>query len=174
MKTRIHSEPLPRSGDALLALFKRAMQLPSVVELVVNPTEFRVSRALEDDDEAVFPKETAGPDADFEHLMAKIAEADGLTEAAVDPTLNPYLVLRNVTEEITDDNARVVAIIAPRGPLFSDYFGLAEDTMPDSFMGIRVTYHDLVDRYPGKLVVLGGPTIYFNDATRAVIVDTGV
>lgn len=174
MKTRIHSEPLPRSGDALLALFKRSMQLPSVTEVVVTPTEFRVSRALEDDDEVVFPKETAGPDADLEHLLAKITSMDGLEEAVVDPRCNPYIILRNVTKTVTDRLLRVVALVVPRGPLFADYFGLEEGAMPDSFMGIRVTYHDFADRYPDKLVVLGGPTIYFNDATLAVIVDTGV
>jgi hypothetical protein len=174
MKIRIHTEPLPKSDDAVISLFKKALRLSAVMEIAVTPTEFRVSRTMDDDDsEPVFPKQITNITADLEFLLSKLDEMATLVNGVFLPTENPYAVLRSVTKQITDQRLGVVAIMAPSGFLFADYFGLEEGSKPEAFMGIRVIYHDL-PHYPDKLVVLGGPNTFVNDATYGVIVDPGV
>lgn len=170
-KLRTHSEPLPRSIDLIVALFKRVVQLPQVQEIRVTPDEFVVSRLMEEDDEAaVVPKTETKVDADIEYVLAKTE----LHEAPFDPGKHPYIALAEATERLTRDRLRVCGIMAPKGSLFADYFGLDEDSAPEAFMGIRVIYHNLEEKFPDKIVVFGGPTIYFNDASHGVIIDTGV
>lgn len=170
-KLRTHSEPLPRSIDQIIALFKRVVQLPNVMEIRVTPEEFAVSREMdEDDDQQVVPKTETKIDADVEYVLAKTE----LVESVFDPAQHPYVALAEATAKLTRDRLRVCGIMAPKGPLFADYFGLPEDELPEAFMGIRVIYHSLTDKFPDKIVVFGGPTIYFNDATHGVIIDTGV
>jgi len=172
MKLRTHNEPLPRSIDQIIALFKRAVQLPHVMEIRVSPEEFHVVREMEDDEEPVLPKSETKIDADIEYVLSRTVE--NLFEPEFDPARHPYVALRDATEHLSKDRLRVCGIMVPRGPLFADYFGLDEDAMPETIMGIRVIYHNLTDKYPDKIVVFGGPTVYFNDATHGVIIDTGV
>lgn len=169
-KLRTHSEPLPRSIDLIVALFKRVVQLPQVQEIRVTPEEFYVSRLMDNDEEPVVPKTETKIDADVEYVLAKTE----LYEAPFDPTKHPYIALAEATERLTRDRLRVCGIMAPKGSLFADYFGLDEDVVPEAFMGIRVIYHGLEEKFPDKIVVFGGPTVYFNDATHGVIIDTGV
>lgn len=171
-KLRTHSEPLPRSADQIISLFKRAIMLPHTMEIRITPEEFLLSRELEDDEEVVFPKSETKVDADIEYVLARTV--DNLYEPPFDPSRHPYIALQEATAHLAKDRLRVCGIMAPKGSLFADYFGLDEDEMPETFMGIRVIYHSLTDKYPDKIVVFGGPTVYFNDATHGVIIDTGV
>jgi hypothetical protein len=172
-KLRTHSETLPRGIDSVVSLFKRVMQLQNVMEIKVTPEEFIVIREMdEEDDGPVVPKAETSIDADAEHVLARLA--DNLVEPTFDPNRHPYVALHEATDRLSRDRLRVCGIMAPKGPLFADYFGLPEDTMPETFMGIRVIYHSLENKYPDKIVVFGGPTVYFNDASHGVIIDTGV
>lgn len=169
-KLKTHSEPLPRGTDQLVALFKRVVLLPHVVEIKVTPTEFLVVRDMgEDEDAPVVPKAETQVAVDVDAMLANIY----LMELEFDPERHPYIALHNATALLSRDRRVVCGIMAPEGPLMADYFGLPENEMPDTFMGIRVVYHDS-EKYPDKIVVVGGPTVYFNDATQGIILDTGV
>lgn|GEM_PF-4290388 len=162
-----HSEPLPRSNDGVIALFKRVLQLSAVTEIKVTVDEFSVTRDIEDG-VVLPPLGELMQDADAEFILTRIA--DNL-ETMGSPASHPYFVLVAATAMVSQDRRKVCAILAPRGTLLADYFGLPD--APEVFLGIPVIYHDLEDKYPDKIVVFGGPTIYFNDATHGVIIDTG-
>jgi len=166
---RSHSEPLPRGNDQLVALFKRVVQLPDVMEIRVTPKEFMVLRNMKDDSPVV-PKTETTVDADIEYVLAQTE----LSEPEFDPRRHPYVALADATAQLSKRRLQVCGIVAPEGSLLADYFGLPEDEVPETFMGIRVIYHSLEEKYPDKIVVFGGPTVYFNDATHGIIIDTGV
>lgn len=169
MKLRTHSEPLPKGVDRVVSLFKRAMQLNNVVRVEVTADEFIVTRQMDNEEDPVLPKTETKLDVDLEYLLGHVE----LTEAAFTPDTHPYLNLTNATERLTNNRLKISGLLAPRGDTFSDFFGLAEHSMPETFLGMRVIYHEN-EKYPDKLLVLGGPTVYFNDASHGVIIDMGI
>lgn len=169
MKVRTHNEPLPKGVERIISLFKRVMQLKNVLKVEVTPDEFVVTRQMEDDDEAVLPKTETKAEVDVEYLISKIT----LVELEFEPNSHPYLSLTRATQKLTGDRHRICGILAPSGDMFADFFGLAEHSVPETFLGMSVSYHE-EPKYPDKLLVLGGPTIYFHDATHGVILDMGV
>jgi len=170
MKLRVHNEPLPKGVERVVSLFKRVMQLSGIQKVEVTPEEFIVSRLMEDEDDSpVLPKTETKIDVDLEFLMGKIR----LLTQEFKPDSHPYLNLGLATKTISNERLRVCGILAPAGDIFADYFGIEEHSQPDTFLGMNVSYHEN-EKYPDKLLVLGGPTIYFNDATFGVIIDMGV
>lgn len=168
-KLRIHSEPLPRSQELILQRFKQAIQLSGVEEIRITPKEFVVHRRMEDEG-PVFSDEPPDMEADAEFLLTKISE--NLVELPKTDASHPYVDLAEATSQINRQRLHVCAILAPRN--LADVFGLEPGSEPDTFCGMKVIYHDLEEKYPDKLVLLGGPTRYISDATCGVIVDTGI
>lgn len=175
MPIRTETRALPREADGVVAFFKRVIRLPRVTEIRVTPDEFAVSRDMEGAG-AVIPEIGAELETqeleDLEFVLEKTSEQ--LEELAFDAERNPYFALLEATSLLSAARLTICGLLAPRGTLLADYFGLDENAEPETLFGIRVLYHDLGERYPDKIVVFGGPTIYFNDATRGVILDTGV
>ena len=169
-KLRTHRQALPRGVDALLRLFKRAIQLSAVEEIKVTPEVFSVTRVMDEADPGeVFPKESADDDADPLYLLSKVE----LENAPFDPEQHPFLALVAATRALGKTSSRVAAILAPDDGSFAAYFGLEADERPELFLGMRVIYNQ-DEKYSDKLVVLGGPTAYLADVTNGVIIDMGV
>lgn len=170
MKLKTHRVPMQKlSPDDLVSLVKRSIQLSLVQEIKISSEGFYLSRMMEDEDEAVLPTAGADDGVDMDFVLSRI----DLENAKFDPEANPYLVLVEATAKMTDDKLKVSALLVPKSDTFVDYFGLPEDEgIPAAFMGIRVVEHTST-QYDGKLVVIGGPTIYLTDATRGIIIDMG-
>jgi hypothetical protein len=169
-RPRIHSEPLPNTVERILALFKRAIVVPNVLKIEVTDTEFVVTRDMGDDDAPVLPVGDS-TDIDVEFILKNVA--DNLDHVDFDPGAHPYTTLVNTTKRLTDAKLVICGLLAPRGGLLADYFGLEEGSEPGVFIGLRVLYHDLKD-YEDKIVVFAGQTAFFNDSTHALIIDPGV
>lgn len=167
---KTHSEPLPASSEKVVALVKRVLQLPRVQEIRITPTTFEVTRLLDPAEAAVIPEADAAVEIDFDFLLTRLRV---LEEVPFSPDTHPYIALVQATQHIATQRLIVSALFAPTSEALEAYFGLDENPGITHFMGIPVIFHH-DERYPMKLLVVGGPTSYVSDATAGIIIDIGV
>jgi hypothetical protein len=165
---RTHTEPLPRSLEELVALFKKAIQLPHVEEVRVTSKTFELRRLVADREE-VFPKDTEVLDEfDPEFVLSHIE----LDELPFDPERHPYHNAEIAMRMITSRGYQPRFLVAPEGPWVAAYFDLPEEPPPTHVFGMKVI-HDTSDAYHEKLVVIGCNGPYITDAVYGVIIDIG-
>lgn len=104
---------------------------------------------------------------DFDDILGSV----DLVELEFQPDNHPYLQLYDATRRLVDRGLTVTAILAPDPDTLSAFLGLEEEE-PEAVFGIRVIYMHS-EKYPDKLVVVGGPTSYLLDLSNGVVIDIG-
>jgi len=167
-KLRTADLPTPRTAEGVIALVKRVIGLSSVMEIRITPSGVSVTRSMDSDDPVVPEPGEINDDVDFEFLLGRVE----LIEQRFDPESHPYLSLEAATRRLTGEGLRVAAILAPEPEILAAYLGYDEGVEPRTVFGIRVVY-STESKYPDKIVVIGGPTLFLSDATHGIILDIG-
>jgi hypothetical protein len=168
-KPRTHTEPLPRSLEELVQLFKLGISLPDVEEIRVTASEFHIRRVVEDG-QVVLPKESGLDEAlDPDFVLGRIE----LEELPFVPEAHPYRNIEAAMRQVMVRGLRPGFLFAPEGPWLSAYLDLPETPPIAHVFGMRVVYSHL-ETYQEKFVVVGGPTQYLTDASFGAIIDMGI
>ncbi len=158
---------LPKNQEGVIALFKRVLVLPKTMDIRVTPSSFTVSRYVAGDEDVV--PEDIDVIPDFEFVTGKIA----MEEIPFQPGAHPYLVVEAAMRMLTDTGLKICGILAPDASMLVAYLGLDLEVAPEYVLGHRVIYTEKTPSLE-KLVIVGGSSHYFIDATHGVIVDMGV
>ena len=165
---KTHVEALPPDQDALLALFKRAIQLTGVEEIRITPEDgFLMRRQCEEDEKPWPTTDDVEVDADF--VLARLE----LEEVPFHPDAHPLQTVAEAVRMVTTQGFIPSFFFAPEGGWVAAYMDLPATPAPTHVLGMRVaTFH--TDTYQEKFVVVGGPSNYLADACYGVIVDMGI
>lgn len=154
------------SKDALLALFKRALSLPRLMEFTVQAeTATCTVKRLVSPGEEVLPP-VGGPDIFDPEFLARCAVHEN------PEVMHPLMELAAGFAAITSRNLIPICLISPPGGVLRALFGLEGEEDDTHFMGLPVRYTDHPD-YQEKIVLVGSATSYLEDAVLCVLLDIG-
>lgn len=165
-----HVEPLPRTKDELVELFKRAIELPNVDEVKISTREGFIVRRMVGDEEQVMPKpaEVEELDPDFVMQRLELDELDYVNDE------HPLQTLARGTREITVRGYLPSHFFTPAGEWVQAILDLPDGVAPPTHcLGMRVAEFQS-EAFQEKFVLVGGPTHYLSDACFGVIVDMGI
>lgn len=163
---------LPRGKgavDALLRFVNIATQLPNMVSLAVTARHVTVERWIVEGD-AVIPAEcgallTQGDDiADAEFLLSRIE----IVHLDRGEARHPLLAFANAIQELERCGLKPCAILAPDDDTFDHYVGNPEDTLPQRYLGLPVSYDRAIEA--GNFLVLGSVTGLRLEPVRGIII----
>lgn len=169
-RLRTHTQPLPRTVEEIVALFKRVIELPDTYEIRITTAEFSVQRMVADG-ESVIPVLEAPQQVDAAFVLERVEASGNLSSLPFDPDRHPYLSLELATRMLGAYRVKPTFMVAQTGESLSSFLAL-EEARPSSVFGMPVVYSD-TPSFEDKLVVLGGPTALLTDVTHAIIIDMG-
>lgn len=169
-RLRTHAQPLPRTIEEIVALFKRVIELPDTQEIRITPAEFSVQRLVADG-ESVIPSVEVAQHVDAAFVLERVEASGNLSSLSFDPQRHPYLSLELATRTLSAYRVKPTFLAAQRAEDLSAFLAL-EDPRPQSVFGMPVIYSD-TPSFEDKLVVMGGPTNLLADVTHAIIIDMG-
>ena len=170
-RLRMHVQPLPRTIEEIVALFKRVVELPHTHEIKLTPAEFSVQRMVADGESVVPSSEDEVAEIDPADLLTALEKSDALHQLKFDPERHPYQALEFATRMITSFRLRPSHIVAPSGEWLSAFLDLT-DPRPERVFGMQVVYTDKAI-FEDKILVVGGPTTMLIDASVGVIINMG-
>lgn len=168
-RPKTHTQPLPRSKEALIDLLKRALELSEVEEIRVTPSEFHIRRSVHEDEEVLPKTDTSKLEIDPDFLL-KSLELEELPIETKDD--HPYLRLQHACSRIGAKGLSAIALLAPDGEWLSAFLGL-DESRPERVLGLRAVY-TVSPSYEEKIVVIGASSNFLIDARVGVIIDLGV
>lgn len=169
-RLRTHTQPLPRTVEEIVALFKRVIELPDTYEIRVTTNEFSVQRMVADG-EPVLPSVVDAQQVDVAFVLERVESAGNLSSLPFDPERHPYLSLELATRMLGAYRVKPTFLVAQTGDSLSSFLAL-EEGKPQGVFGMPAIYSD-TPAFEDKLVVLGGPTALLTDVTHAIIIDMG-
>lgn len=169
-RLRTHTQPLPRTVEEIVALFKRVIELPDTYEIRITTNEFSVQRMVADG-EQVLSSVVDAQQVDPTFVLERVESSGNLSSLPFDPERHPYLSLELATRMLGAYRMKPTFLVAQTGDSLSSFLALDEGK-PQSIFGMPVIYSD-TPVFEDKLVVLGGPTALLTDVTHAIIIDMG-
>lgn len=163
---RTHIQPLPRTVDEIVALFKRVVLLPDTQEVRVTPEEFSVRRVVAEGDD-VIPKLEGPQQVDLEFVLKRV----DLSSLPFDPGRHPYMSLEKATRMLMAYRVKPTFVVAESGEMLSAFLAL-DDPRPTNLFGMPVVY-DNHEMFEDKVLILGGSTPLLTDVTHGIIIDMG-
>lgn len=168
-RLRAHTQPLPRTLEEIVALFKRVIELPDTREIRITPTEFVVQRVVADGEPVIPSNDVQQVDVPF--ILERLEGGGQLSSLPFDPERHPYLSLELATRTLSAYRVKPTFIVAADGETLSSFLAL-DDVTPKTVFGMNVIYYEN-QMLEDKVLVLGGPTSLLTDVTHGIIIDIG-
>lgn len=165
-RLRMHTQPLPRTLEEIVALFKRVVELPDTHEIRVTPSEFFVQRMVRDGED-IIPRLDVPQEVDLPFILSRI----DIKPLPFDPSRHPYLSLELATRMLTSLRVKPTFIAAQSGEMLSAFLAL-DDMEPTTIFGMNVIYSDS-ELLEDKIVVFGGTSSLLTDLTHGIIIHMG-